>query len=78
MSWRMSTRRAAGENLFGHAGENRAGSDGVDVVRPALPLGGKGFNEAHNAGFGNAVRGEVWTRTGRAPAGKANHFGAVW
>ena len=66
--------RAEGENFLGEARVDRTGSEGVDVEREVAGFVGDGFDEADDAGFGDAVGGEIGAGFGGAAAGEADNF----
>ena len=69
---------AEGEGLVGQTGVDGAGRDGVEVDRLVAQFLGESFDEADDAGFGDAVSGEVDAGLGRAAAGEGNDLGAAW
>lgn len=66
--------RAEGEDFVGEAGVDCAGSEGVDVEGLAARFVGDGFDEADDAGFGDAVGGEIGAGFGGTAAGEADDF----
>lgn len=68
---------AEGENLVGEAGVDGAGGDGVEVDGLVVEFLGEGFNEADDAGFRDAVSGEVDAGFGGAAAGEGDDLGAA-
>lgn len=68
---------AEGEDLVGETGVDGAGRDGVEVDRLVAQFFGESFDEADNAGLGDAVSGEVDAGFGRAAAGEGDDLGAA-
>ncbi len=66
---------AESEDFVGEAGVDRAGGDGVEVDGLVAEFFGEGFNEADDAGFRDAVSGEIDAGFGRAAAGEGDDFG---